>query len=77
VGRTRERPGGMSMSNSNSLITLPSNLNLNVRRPFFELTLKVNRLQIGIALGLSGLIVAIKHLDQRWFIAIGKWGVRR
>lgn len=62
---------------SNSLTTLPSNLNLNVRRPFFELTLKVNGIRIGIAIGLNGLLVAVQRFDQRLIIAIGKWGNRR
>lgn len=59
--------------NDVSLTTLPSNLNLNVRRPFLELMLKVNGIQIGIAIGISGLLVAVKRRDQHWLIAVGKW----
>jgi hypothetical protein len=60
-----------------SLTTVPSNPNINVRRPFLELTLKVNGIKIGIAIGLNGLIVAVQRLDQRWLVAIGKWENRR
>jgi hypothetical protein len=63
------------MNHRNSLITLP--INLNVRRPFFELTLKVNGIQLGIAIGINGLLIAVKRLNQRWLLAIGKWGALR
>ena len=59
------------------LITLPSNPNLNVRRPFLELMLKVNGIKIGIAIGLNGLLVAVQRLDQRWLVAVGQWENRR
>ena len=60
---------------NNSLITLPSNL--NVRRPFLEFMLKVNGIKIGIAIGLNGLLVAVQRLDQRWLVAVGHWGNQR
>jgi hypothetical protein len=47
--------------NNTSLTTLTSNLNLNVRRPFLELMLKVNGIKIGIAIGLHGLLVAVQR----------------
>jgi hypothetical protein len=51
--------------------------NLNVRRPFLELTLKVNGIRIGIAIGFNGLLIAVQRLDQRWLVAAGQWGSRR
>jgi hypothetical protein len=68
---------GGTVSNNKSLIDRTLNPNLNVRRPFFELTIKVNWLQIGIAIGLNGLLVAVRRFDQRLIIAVGKWGNRR
>jgi len=67
------------MNHRNRLIAVPSNLNLNVRHPFFELTLKVNgiKIGIGIAIAINGLLVAVQRFDQRLIIAIGKWGNRR
>lgn len=62
------------MSND-SQISVPSNL--NVRRPFLELMLKVNGIKIGIAIGLNGLLVAVQRFDQRWLVAVGHWGSRR
>lgn len=55
------------------LVTRTVNPNLNIRRPFFELTLKVNGLKIGIAIGLSGLFVAVQRFDQRLLVAVGRW----
>ena len=65
------------MNINRQLTTLPSNLNLNVRRPFLELMLKVNGIKIGIAIGLNGLLVAVQRLDQSWIVAVGHWGTRR
>jgi hypothetical protein len=45
----------------------------NVRRPFLELTLKVNGIKVAIAIGLSGLLIAAQRFDQRLVIAIGRW----
>jgi hypothetical protein len=59
----------------NKNLTLP--LNLNVRRPFLELMLKVNGIKIGIAIGLNGLLVAVQRFDQRWIVAVGHWGSRQ
>jgi hypothetical protein len=67
----------MTQVNNTSLTTLTSNLNLNVRRPFLELMLKVNGIKIGIAIGINGLLIAISRFDQRWLVAIGRWGTRR
>lgn len=46
---------------------------VNGRRPFFELTLKVNGLKIGIAIGFNGLLVAVQRSDQRLLVAVGRW----
>ncbi len=55
------------------LTTRTVNPNLNVRRPFFELTLKVNGLKIGIAIGFNGLLVAVQRFNQRLLVAVGRW----
>lgn len=52
------------------LPTLPRKLNLNLRRPFLELALRVN----GIKIGLNGLLVAVQRLDQRCLVAVGHSG---
>ena len=68
-------PIGNPVDKKTSLIAVPSNL--NVRRPFLELTLKVNGIRIAIAIGLNGLLVAFQRLDQRVIVAVGKWPSRR
>lgn len=65
------------MNHRNELATLPRNLNLNVRRPFLELTLRFNGIKVAIAFGFNGLLIAAQRFDQRLVIAVGKWGNRR
>lgn len=50
---------------------------VNVSRPFFELTLKVNGIKIGIAIGLNGLLVAVQRYNQRLLVAVGRWTTQR
>ena len=55
---------------------VPFNPRHNVRRPFLELTLKVNGIKVALAIGFNGLLLAAERFDQRLVLAIGRWGNR-